>query len=300
MSARGYCGIAGVTEPDEVLAIVAMLNALEHHRSTPIAPQSIALGVLTSGTTLRGEVNRYPRRYPQAGEISRLLSRHRDPRIWNVLHVSVDRRDMCSHWIKEGIRRGSNFVDAVQINHVWPSFDDIERGIEDSSRVEVILQIGPEAFPYDAASFALKEMLSGSTRPMAELDTMLGDLFHQVARYVRPGARVRTLLFDASAGRGHALVPEVAAFLHTHATMRFGDRFVYAFAGGLDGHALDRFGVLAEQGAAFDAEGRLRGDEPGGGRLDLDRVWEYLRTWRRLGAPVECLQPDVIPSPVRP
>lgn len=67
---KHYVGVAGFVTSSEIMAAIETIPKNPRH--------SLAIGILASAKTLRGETNRYPNRYPKVSELENILRPMRD------------------------------------------------------------------------------------------------------------------------------------------------------------------------------------------------------------------------------
>lgn len=230
-------GVTGFMARDEVLAA---LDAL---------PEGLTLmvGVLASAKSLRGERNKWWRRYPRAEDIADIFVD--DPRCLNLVHFAPGEMGANAGVVERISALGGPRCDGIQFNGVWPTL------MGAAVPRTVILQYKP-----------------GLSDPEA------------TAALVRAfGVKKTHVLIDASGGRGEGLnlsmaERQIVALRAQEPQMQIG------IAGGLCAETLHAASVLIQPyGLSIDAEGRLRdGDE--GGVLNLDKVRAYLKAASEIGA----------------
>lgn len=235
-----YVGITGFMSRGEVDACLAVL------------PEGLTLmcGVLVSAKTLRGERNKWWRRYPRPGDIAGIFSD--DPRCLNLIHYSTGEQPPDGGLVCHLQDIGGPECVGFQFNGAWPE----PWTLAALAGGHVVLQVRPN------------EMQSvGMVDGLARLRQALGALRHCRAH----------ILIDGSGGRGLPIEPEVADAWGMTIRGHFGDEVGLGFAGGLDADYLPRLAAEVRSfGASIDAEGRLRdGDE--GGVLNLEKAAAYLR-----------------------
>lgn len=251
-----YVGITGFMSRAEV---DAALDAL---------PPGLTLmcGVLASAKSLRGERNRWHRRYPAPEQIASIFSP--DPRCLNLIHYCADESpelgDVALLQDLGGPHcRGFQFNGAwpdeytlTALAEAWPTFYGDQRR---APGADVVLQLRPDGKPgtVDRVREAVAAMQGGPARALVD-------------------CRVHVLI-DGSGGTGAPLNPDVADAWGMMIRGHFGNDVGLGFAGGLDADHLPRLAAEVRSfGASIDAEGRLR-DGDDGGTLNLDKVRAYLR-----------------------
>lgn len=230
-----YCGITGFVSRGDVDACLAAL------------PEGMTLmvGVLVSEKSLRGERNKYWRRYAAPADIAGIFLD--DPRCLNLIHYCSDTSPDAATVRRLQALGGPN-CHGFQFNVAWPerpALAALAGGV-------VVFQV----------------------RPSKQPESLMASL-----RAVVVGARHCDvhILIDGSGGEGIPLDPDIADAWGMMIAGCFGTDVGLTFAGGLDA---ERLPAIADEirtwDASIDAEGRLRdGDE--GGTLNLDKARAYLR-----------------------
>lgn len=240
MKHEPYIGVSGIMTRDEVLA------ALD---GFPDCGRKLMVGVLVSAKTLRGEANRYPRRYPLPEDISGIFVD--DPRCLNLVHFASDEPPAMMTLLRL-FEAGGPLCQGVQFNVTWPHPGDLlalrTAYYAIGREPRLVLQAKPK--PGDGSAW----------RPIAE----------------RYGGVVTDVLLDGSGGRGEALKPWSAAVVVEELGAAWGNIGI-GVAGGFCAEALPGVAKLLHD-VSVDAEGRLRDDTPDGGNLDLSKVRAYLQT----------------------
>ena len=226
-----YVGVTGFMSLAEV---DAALDAL---------PPGLTLmcGVLASAKSLRGERNRWHRRYPAPEQIASIFSP--EPRCLNLIHYCADEPPSAAT-VSRLQTLGGEECDGFQFNGAWPEPSTLAA----LAGAHVVLQLRPDGGAGDGDS---------AVRSLRNCDTHI--------------------LIDGSGGNGVPISPDVCDAWGMAIRGHFGNDVGLGFAGGLDADYLPRLAAeVRSYGASIDAEGRLRdGDE--GGVLNLDKVRAYLR-----------------------
>jgi hypothetical protein len=233
-----YVGITGFMSRAEVDACLAALPA----------GLTLMCGVLVSQKTLRGERNKWWRRYPKIEDITGIFSD--DPRCLNLIHycsdvppsdVVIDRL-----WKLGDFGANGYNLHGFQFNGAWPT-PEVLRG---HGGMDVVLQLRPDG----------RDIMPRLRETVEALDECRAHV-----------------LIDGSGGRGIPIDPDIADAWGMMIGGCFGTDIGLGFAGGLDAETLPRIAdEVRTWGASIDAEGRLRdGDE--GGVLNLDKARAYLR-----------------------
>lgn len=245
-----YVGVTGFTTTDEVHTACSV--------ASEVTARPLMVGVLVSAKTLRGQKNRYPLRYPPVESISHLFEAG-GPNALNLIHycdsappswgVLADLREL-----------GGPHLHGFQFNVAWPEHGTIGKLVDGFLSLcgeypRIVLQVRPGfARKYNAFPFGATDVL-----------------------------------LDGSGGRGTPMdvswIEEASTWFREHLPC-----YKIGFAGGLDADALSVAGPqstvarLIRAGASTDAEGRLRDDAPGGGRMDMAKVAAYIRAVASLTA----------------
>lgn len=229
-----YVGITGFVTRADVDACLAAL------------PEGLTLmcGVLVSEKTLRGERNKWHRRYPRVEDIAGIFSD--DPRCLNLIHYCADKPP--SEDTIDGMAFRWPAFHGFQFNGAWPE-PDVLRSY---GGIHVVLQLRPHGAPAD---------IMGRLR--AAVDAL-------------DKCRVHVLI-DGSGGRGVPIDPDIADAWGMMIRGHFGNDVDLGFAGGLGPEHLRRLAApIRSYNASTDVEGPVRdGDE--GGALILDKARDYLQ-----------------------
>lgn len=281
---RRGIGVCGFMRPDEVHAVIALLDRLAATGRIPPGWPGVGqlrIGVLASEKTLRGQENRHPLRYPKREDIAAIFeAEFADPRVANFLHVAADPH---SHSILPTMMLavqyagcGGDTLDGYQINVPWPLPRDVEILVAEARRnrrrypARLLLQVGPLALAQvDRDPKRMRDLLS-------RYRTMLDEV-----------------LIDPSGGTGRAVDLDEAERLLAAAREALPHARL-GLAGGLDAQAV---AALAEHplwrahpDLFIDTESRVRTDDAGGGHLDLEQVRSYLLAAARADmAPVDAI-----------
>jgi hypothetical protein len=286
MNLRPYLGISGVMTPGEAATLVLVFENLCTNAFDSMMPtHDLMLGVLVSEKTLRGEQNKWPRRYPKVSDIQEIFDAawaaartdrpvtHDAPptdKPLNLIHYASDVPPTLET-IQELFELGCATLGGFQFNGTWPSAETLKEFASSLSnqafrRQRIVLQVGPAM------------LLKYTAREITD----------SLTPYVI-GAVVTDILIDASGGRGQlidmakatSMIAAIRAWRGSAwssedggspCTLRIG------FAGGLSAETLtEGAGRFLRSGFSSDAEGRLRDDADGGGNLDLSKAIELLR-----------------------
>jgi hypothetical protein len=223
-----------------------MMSRAEVDTCLDALPAGLTLmcGVLVSEKTLRGERNRWWKRYAPIDDIAGIFSD--EPRCLNLIHYCSD-RPPSAEVIGRLVAIGGPHLHGFQFNGAWPDAWSFRMGTNRAA-LHVVLQARPGA-------------------DIAEMRTFLATI----------ADGKRHVLIDASGGRGEPIDPTVARATARLFRRENGYWINLGIAGGLCAETLPAIGpVLREYDVSIDAEGRLRdGDE--GGTLTLDKARSYLK-----------------------
>jgi hypothetical protein len=254
-----YIGVTGFMSAAEVQA------ALE---AFPVCGRRLMVGALASHKTLYGDGNSKPLRYPRPEAIADIFLP--DPRCLNLIHYATGgeahARGLAAALI-DAFEHGWPNCHGLQVNAVWPNPDAFPLLAKAIGSRTIVLQVGPRA------------MYLHRNDPVA--------IVKAIGAYTMG---VTDVLIDASGGVGKAIeVGFALSVLRAAEAAGLMRSLRFNVAGGLCAEtvaAMDR--VLAEYpDTGWDAEGRLRDDEPGGGRLLPEAVRGYLAESGRVVAAAE-------------
>lgn len=250
ISKESYVGVTGFTTTDEVRAACSV--------ASEVTERPLMVGVLVSAKTLRGVKNRYPLRYPPVESIADLFAAG-GPNALNLIHY-CDTAPPTWDVIAELREIGGPRLHGFQFNGAWPEPETLGKLVDGFLSLcgeypRIVLQVRPGfARKYNAFPFGVTDVL-----------------------------------LDASGGHGTPLdvfwIEEAATWFG-----RYLPNYKVGIAGGLDAESLTAPALtptvarLIRAGASTDAEGRLRDDAPGGGRMDMAKVAAYIRVVASLTA----------------
>ncbi|WP_437310092.1 hypothetical protein [Sorangium sp. So ce388] len=247
-----YVGVSGLVSRAEVLAALAAF---------PECGRQLMVGVLASEKTLAGKTNRWWRRYPKIESIAGIFID--SPRCLNLVHYGADTPPDATTLLRLFELAGP-LCHGFQFNGAWPYRADLFRLHEAAAHrgrdLRVVLQCRWEG-PSDLVWLTVPSM----------------------AHYA---GLVTDVLADASGGTGKPLERRHVDVWRENVATGWRDRPIgIGVAGGLCAEAIPGVADLLRAGASCDAEGRLRDDADGGGRLDHERARAYL------AAAAEAVQP---------
>lgn len=231
-----YIGITGFVSRSEVDAALQALPA----------GATLMCGVLLSAKTLRGERNRWWRRYPEPDRIPFIFSD--DPRCLNLIHFAAGEMGAGMGIVEKLLPLGGPLCHGVQFNGGWPTL------AAGASLRNVVLQFKPGISDPDA--------IVALTRAV--------------------GIQKTSVLLDASGGRGESLSPAMMG-RHVGWLREREPLLQIGIAGGLCAETLPGIaGLVRDHQLSIDAEGQLRdGDE--GGVLNLGKARAYLKAADEIG-----------------
>jgi len=267
MKSKPYVGVAGFMSGDEIMAAIETVP--------PKSTHSLAIGILTSAKTLRGEANKYPTRYPKVEDIAGLVAHGKDVVATNQLPV-----EFIAHYA------------VGDINDVELELERLGQLVCDAKFDGVQLNLPPHWTGDRRLHGAILSWLQGvrvivQIRPPRQGDPLV-DLVES-AIGAATNANVTDLLLDASAGQGVELNPVWASMmihairgrLRIHESMPLG----LGVAGGLGpGKLAAVWSLMTTHGPlGFDVESGVR--MPGSDEMVIGSLQRYLRdAWEMLGA----------------
>lgn len=241
MNYENYVGVTGFMSRSEVDAVL-----------TAAGDQKLLMcGVLVSTKSLRGEKNKWYRRYPDPASIASIFSD--DKRCLNLIHAAIG--DDCGVEVLDRlVKLGGEHLHGFQFNGRWPAAGDLRRLKVDC----VVLQCRPNQ------NIHSKEGLKADAQRLA------------IQASAMPATDV---LIDASGGRGESLDVSRAR-IYVQAMREYAPNLGIGVAGGFSAEELSRNPALGafvrEYKLHVDAEGQLRdGDE--GGTLNVARAQAWVR-----------------------
>jgi phosphoribosylanthranilate isomerase len=136
MRPQPYFGITGFTHWQQVEAVFPQWS-----------DRLIMVGALVSSKTLRGESNKWPKRYPKIEALKDVFTSYN--KALNLVHYSTDEPGGLVEQLLEVKKRAGHQCHGFQLNVKWPSPALIEtyRRLNDPSdgRNTIVLQCGPRA-----------------------------------------------------------------------------------------------------------------------------------------------------------
>ncbi len=241
-----YIGVTGFMTSAEVsYAIQTHREAWNNREPT----HELMVGVLASDKTLRGEKNKWSRRYPPVEEISALFEDA--PNTLNLIHYAGEKS--LENLIRLNNLGGSN-CDGFQLNGDWPDPAVLTKLLETVGDRRIVLQVGPTM--------------------LAKLNVSGADFLERL----EPLADVITdVLIDASGGKGLPIDPATTSWPVSIVAENY-PKLGIGIAGGLCAETVTpTLGQMLRAKMSVDAEGRLRDEADGGGNLDLVKMSAYIK-----------------------
>lgn len=259
MRPKSYIGVTGFTDFAQVEFV---------HKQCPGIRHLLMAGVLASSKTLRGETNKWPKRYPPINAMADIFPERVN--MLGLIHFHSDgSSSLASELIRiAGFAKKSPGFHGFQLNVSWPNPEHIHTyrhsphyHIRQSAQT-IVLQCGRNA--------------------MSEVGNDPGELGKRVADY---GSLIDYVLIDPSCGHGKAFDPEFAGDCFEEILRRTG-KVAIGVAGGLSAETMHLIEPLLKRRFTFsiDAEGKLRDAEDA---LDLKATVEYVKAAHALYAQYE-------------
>ena len=283
-----YTGTSGIMSADEVLGIRKILDEIDPDGSRLLPSgaddiesdrieRTIAIGVLCSSKSLRGEPTRWKNRYAEQSAWKGIVDAcdaDADARLTSFLHISSSAlhktvgEDPDIERAFEAAEPHLQQFDGFQINSAWPQASFVSRAatFSRSRGMYFILQI-----PARAIEECRAESDAGTARNVAE----------RLCLYFRGNLKrpFSHVLIDPSCGTGKDLdVGLTEAIVKALTQALAGTGVEIGIAGGLSAETLPHVKPLLTRypDLSTDAEGKLRDGSELGGHLVLDKVRQYL------------------------
>lgn len=245
-----YIGITDFDHPDQVTRMLRVFNEHRQKRSK----RKLHVGVMMSRRTLNKETPEdWAVYFPPNEDIPGIF--HSD-KTFNCIHYADFGNDpMFMENLIKAIACGGAFIDAIQLDMVWPDPALIAGAIHASRKqLRVILQVGTKA-----------------------MDAIGGDYREMIRRLDQYSSVVHYVLFDKSMGKGLTLDVQETLSLWKNVRVDL-PQFQPVIAGGLYGDNIDIIKPITSlfPEMSIDAQGKLR---PSGDKmdpLDMDFCEEYL------------------------
>ena len=244
-----YIGITGLMSAQHVESLLGTLGSMK---------QLLMIGVLVSLKTLRGQKNKWPKRYPPIEQVAGLFPDH--PQTLNLIHYNTSEPESLAGQLTILMAHAGPNCHGVQLNVAWPKYQQLQIFRERYPDKRVVLQCGADT-------------LDNPTHFIQMLDF-----------YIQHGL-IDDVLLDPSGGFGRKLdAEELEAYLRAMRKVgyllngpmpRFMNTIGYGVAGGLSAKNVNVIAPLIEKYPALsiDAEGRLRDKNDD---LDLTESVTYL------------------------
>jgi phosphoribosylanthranilate isomerase len=255
MKTGPYAGVTGFMDLKEV---VICSNAF-CEAAKKLGPQverdlKMMVGILVSPKTLAGGTNKWPNRYPQIDDISRIAALRQDNLLYTI-HYNTDNPATIADQIENVLSIAPDLIDAIQLNIRWVSPVQLQRVKRSHPDLRIILQVG---------AGALEDVKEPG-------EIFLGEALQAYAR------SIDDFLVDPSGGKGEPL--DV-----WHAFACIADDEIPAgiqpnIAGGFAADNVHKARGLMrrlKRPVGLDAEGRLRTPMHMGDAMDLNEATRYL------------------------
>lgn len=249
MRPRPYIGVTGFMSRREVLAVE------DAHCELPlISDVLLMVGVLVSSKTLRGELNKFPARYPKPEQLGSIFTGRVDN--LNLLHFNTKEQDRLLDDMCRAQDLAGPKCDGFQLNIAWPDRKVLKRYKTKTAfrRKTLVLQCGGHA-----------------------LDQVEHNPLKLTAKVLEYDGLIDYMLIDPSGGKGEPFDLNFAMkCIDTLNSKLFRTDIGVGIAGGLSAHNVnDLLGpILARHSStSIDAEGRLR---DGQDNLDIAKAQAYV------------------------
>lgn len=252
-----YIGVTGFMTPDEVRQIVHLLADRHENQDGTLKPERrLMVGVLVSDTTMNGQRNKRPNRYPAARNIKTIFhaaSEAGDIMTFRVAHYNThDPATLDDQLLRLYELAGGYIMSGVQLNVAWPYLDCLEKyraNVPDTHRI--ILQIGHKA--------------------MEGLEPK--EIGQKVVSY---GPIITDVLVDPSGGLGKRPHPSTYFKILDAIRVATEGKIGLGYAGGLaaDSHEPLEDLYLRYPDLSIDAEGRLRDRND---NLNVSEAFNYVQ-----------------------
>jgi hypothetical protein len=138
--------LIGITDFTDFEQVLAMHRVLQQHSASVFLKRRLHVGVMMSYKTLHGIPSRWQNIFPSKEKIPGIFA---SDEVFNCLHFAdYDGHPELWKSLIKAITFGGVGINAVQLDMIWPSPDDIARAVYRFPRqkIEVILQVGRNAF----------------------------------------------------------------------------------------------------------------------------------------------------------
>jgi hypothetical protein len=267
MNFKPYVGVAGFMSSTEIMAALETLPSNSTH--------NIAIGILTSAKTLRGEPNKYPTRYPKVEDIAGLVAHGKDVVATNQMPV-----EFIAHYAVENIKDIERELERLDWHVKNAKLDGVQLNVP----------------PHWARSTELRDAILSWCQGMRVIVQIRpprkGEPFVDLAEAACQAAankNVTDLLIDCSAGNGVELDPVWAGgMIHAirgRLTIHKDYPLGVGVAGGLRPGKLGAvYSLMSIHGPlGFDVESGVR--LPGSDTMSIPALQQYLReAWEMCAA----------------
>jgi len=243
----------GITDFMTFEQVTRMLKVFMEHKK-PTSKRQLHIGVMMSYKTLNNIETKWSKAFPAKETIDSIFKPAKGNHLYYCLHYADYNNETSELDLANAIRYAS-FIDALQLDMIWPEPRIIAGGINRSRRQpEVILQIGKNA--------------------IEETNSDPDEVVYRLEEY--DGVIDRVLL-DKSMGRGLSMdTTELIPFARA-----IKDRFHnlgLVFAGGLGPDTINLIEPIVKEfpDLSIDAQGRLRPSGNAIDPIDWDMASEYL------------------------
>jgi hypothetical protein len=235
-----YIGVTGFMSSAEVEAVLGVVPEKSRY--------SLMVGVLASRATLRGELGKWPGRYPNVKNIKDIFVP--SPKAVNLIHFAIVDRLSLSDQLKELAAIAGPCLHGFQLNIVWPNPRDL--AVIAGRNMRVVLQIGAKALGQSMLPLTFREFIGA-------YDGLITDI-----------------LIDPSGGTGLPFNIETTR-ARLSIIREYFPHLGFGVGGGLSWETIDAIAPLVSEfpGLSIDAEGRLRTPQPED-KLDVERAKQYV------------------------
>lgn len=253
---KPYIGITDFMTPDQVESAVKMLQECPQPRTERL----LGVGVMMSYKTLNGITTKWSDAFPKNGDVARIFID--SPHVYNVLHYAdFDEVDLAAN-LKKARGFGGDNMHALQLDMRWPDPAVVNRFIEANPEIDVIMQVGRDAF---------KDVGDDQFKLIDRLEKYFG---------------LKAVLLDKSMGKGVPMKAEdLLPFVRTIYSAKW-PMLKVVVAGGLGPettHLVEP--IMAEYPmTSTDAQGQLRASASALEPIEWDRAFGYMHKMMQIYA----------------